>query len=1020
MNDNEGLIEVQLFSSVDQRTDSKMLPQGRLAEVENALFDKEGQTTKMRDANGYASTHSKGENIQNLDGVFVHKGRTILEGSFQDDDGGATAPRYLRAWGELDATDGSVTYEDERMAPLASIEVDRLDGADAVVKDSGAVGVKNGYTMSAWESDDSGGFSKGVTIVVTRDSDGAEVFRTLEGADKPRIAHVDSSNGHLVCLYGIVGGSGGLDALVFDTSDESTSTFNVFASGGHRSFDAVHRPGEEVFDFYWVPSAGTSISNRTYNTAGTILTSATPVSETIHSPEVEIQVTVRGGSSTTQILTWVRDNGGSSYDPRWMAITAPGTSTIVTGASNSLAAAATAPLITAVHGAGLHGNYYSFMVSRDASGVVPKHVEFSSRDAANLGVDSLPSLYHTQCSGKPVNVDGTPYWPIVSTQQTHAIGHIVMQSQAIAALSQGVSIAGNFLVGRAAPNQFVGSTALRGRTMIFPAVRQANQAADQSGVGVDIYDQPVNVFAEVSGTPKGTITIGDNAYRSGAVTSLFDGGYRPMIGAFEPPNSATLTASNSSGSLSSGVYRWRLVAEYIDADGRRWQSRPSDPLVLNVISPEDTVDLDDIYLPPGWMGGHYPALPVSVRLYRTEVNGSVYYDTGKNLPYRWGNSPLILSFQDQLSDANLISNPLLYSEGGIENAPPPPSRDIAFANGRIWIVSSDDENVIKVSKSIIDGEGIHFSDELTLDTPGQGKILALREMDGNMIILRRSSIYAVVAQAPNDSGVGSFGSPRLITSEIGCISSQSAVRTDEGIMFQSDRGIYLLDRSLSLKPIGVPVEDYSKGDWIIFKSAVKLRDHEVWFMSRNNALGNNWRWIVWNTLYKRWSYSSVFGTSFGKAADFIFKNDRYIMCSDDSVAESGSHVLSELNTYSGRVKTVTTPWLSFSQARQALQRIKRVLLFGEWRSSTSITIEIYKDWDESTVAQTLTFAATSGYSSGDALRFRGHIAPQKAEALKFKIYDTTSGSGEGARFSTLTLRYQSKRSGLKLPDSLSI
>ena len=1022
MNQNEGMMEVQLFSSVDQRTDSKMLPQGKLAELENAVIDKEGETTKMRDANGLAATHSKGENIQHLDGVFIHKGRTIIEGGFQDDDPGATSFRYLRSWGELDLDDGGVNYEDEQHAPLSSVEVDRLDGTDAVVAESGAVGVKNGYTMSCWESLDAGGFSNGLKLIVTRDSDGTEVFRDLLGTttSEPRITHIDSSNGHLVCMWNR-GGAGGMDALLFDTSDESTSTFVVFSSPGHQSFDIVHRPGEDAFDFYYVVTAATSISNRTYDSSGSIITGTTSfVTETIHAPEVQIQVTSRSESSTEQILTWVRDNGGASYDPRWVSITASGTSTISVGTVYSIAAAATAPLITAVHGAGLHGNYYTFMVSRDVNGAVPKHIEFTSVNSANVLQDSLPDLYYAQCSAKPVIVDGTPYWPAVSTVQDHAIGYILTQSQATAAVSQGVAIAGTFLIGTAAPDQFTRSVALRDRTMVFPAVRQANLAADQSGSGVDIFDQPVNVYAEVSGTAKGTITIGDNVYRSGAVTSVFDGGYRPMVGAMEPPNSATLTASTGTGGLSNGIYNWKFVAEYTDADGRRWQSRPSAPLTLNVVAPNDTVDLDDIYMPVGWMGGHFPGLPVRVRLYRTEVDGTVYYDTGKNLPWRWNNSP-VMSFTDTISDNNLISNPLLYSEGGIENAPPPPSRDIAFANGRIWIVSSDDENVIKVTKSIIDGEGIHFADELTLETSGEGKIMALQEMDGNMIILRRSSIYSVIAQAPNDAGVGAFGSPRLITSEIGCVSSQSAVRTDEGIMFQSDRGIYLLTRSLSVVPVGVPVEDFSKGDWKIFKSAVKTAEHEVWFLARDTNAGDRFRWLVWNTLYKRWSYSAQRGPNVGKQVDFVFRSDRYVACSNDTVAESTSHVLYEFeDAYTGQVTTVTTPWISFSQARQALQRIKRLYLFGEWRSSTTITIEVYKDWDETTVAQTITFAATSGYTAGDPLRFRGHLSVQKAEALKFKIYDTTTGSGEGVRFSTLALRYQTKRSGFKLPGSLSV
>jgi len=50
--------------------------------------------------------------------------------------------------------------------------------------------------------------------------------------------------------------------------------------------------------------------------------------------------------------------------------------------------------------------------------------------------------------------------------------------------------------------------------------------------------------------------------------------------------------------------------------------------------------------------------------------------------------------------------------------------------------------------------------------------------------------------------------PSLIPTDTGTINPRSIVLTPMGIMYQSEKGIYLLDRSLQVSYIGADVEAY--------------------------------------------------------------------------------------------------------------------------------------------------------------------------------------------------------------------
>ena len=81
-------------------------------------------------------------------------------------------------------------------------------------------------------------------------------------------------------------------------------------------------------------------------------------------------------------------------------------------------------------------------------------------------------------------------------------------------------------------------------------------------------------------------------------------------------------------------------------------------------------------------------------------------------------------------------------------------------------------------------------------------------MDGRLVVFKRAVIQAITGAGPNDLGQGAFNPPQAASTAIGTSIPGSVVAMPDGIMFQSSKGIWLLDRGLGLTYVGAPVEQY--------------------------------------------------------------------------------------------------------------------------------------------------------------------------------------------------------------------
>ena len=187
-----------------------------------------------------------------------------------------------------------------------------------------------------------------------------------------------------------------------------------------------------------------------------------------------------------------------------------------------------------------------------------------------------------------------------------------------------------------------------------------------------------------------------------------------------------------------------------------------------------------------------------------------------------------MSYVDTLSDAQILGNSLIYTTGGvIENIGAPATAITTLFKSRLFLVDSEDKNLLWFSKQVIEAVPVEMSDLFTKyiapTTSAQGAtgpITALSAMDDKLIIFKKDAIYYITGTGPDNTGSNDdFSEPVFITSTVGCANPLSIVFSPRGLMFQSDKGIWLLGRDLSTSYIGADVEQFNAS---VVQSAVNV------------------------------------------------------------------------------------------------------------------------------------------------------------------------------------------------------
>ncbi len=501
-----------------------------------------------------------------------------------------------------------------------------------------------------------------------------------------------------------------------------------------------------------------------------------------------------------------------------------------------------------------------------------------------------------------------------------------------------------------------------------------------------------------------TDTLGQNFHVAGGIVMAYDGISATELGFHLFPENIS-TAQGISASLADGTYNYRVVYEWIDGKGQLHQSAPSITVTKVVAAGGGTAKVTLTVPTLRLTEKTGTRTDINVVLYRAAVGLSTVY-------YRMSTTGTTIAsvYNDPTADTVALvdggvgfstSSAILYTTGGVlENTAPPSCSIVHNHKNRLFLAGLEDENAVIYGKQHIYGEGVAFTDSYNplRTAPMGGPVRALGTLDDKLVIFKKDRIYSVVGEGPLDTGAqDDYQVPQEVSGDTGCDNQRSVVTTPMGLMFKSDKGIKLLNRSLEIEDIGADVGDF---DHLTITSAAVVEDFdEVRFTTSDGVA------LVYNYMFKEWGTFTNY-----TAVSACISNGSYLhLKSNGTVNEETPD---EYNDNGSKIKmAMETSWLSLAGI-QGYQRIYYISVLGDFVSNHYTNLKLAYNFEscynESVYFNTVTGLAQTTYGTDDygeespyggsgssVYQFRWKPRQQKCESMKIRLEDIDSISTNG-------------------------
>lgn len=535
--------------------------------------------------------------------------------------------------------------------------------------------------------------------------------------------------------------------------------------------------------------------------------------------------------------------------------------------------------------------------------------------------------------------------------------------------------------------------------------------------------------------------------------AYYDGQDLSEMGFNNKPFLINTANTSTGGSLSDGTYQILAIYKWKDAFGNVFYSDLSNiigttyPLTLanSTTTSKITFDL------------HTPILStkvdVEVIIYMKKgsdqftKNQSFFIRPGQDATVRGVYNITITSYAPGvLSAAALLQNYTLedyflyatstFAAGGdYPTSAITDTRSAAIYEDRVFGISRDNPNSIFYSQQRLEGYGLEFNPNIffldAYDKRGvfEDKTSGLISMDGRLFIMKERSILYIVGSGPSRANTqDDLSSPQLVTTDVGCIAPKSLVLVPDGIMFMSDKGIYLLDRKLQVSYIGSSVERFNSNT---ITSAILLEKvNEVRFTSLEGEV------LVYNYFSRAWSWF----TDLPAVSACIWKGTYTMLLNDGRVfTESLTHkkiVQSGVST--AIVQKISPPWVRVTE-KQGWEKVYETLLVGTYKSEHQVKVSFFYDYEDyasdvyvldplpaSSYNLTTRPSNTdieSGAKTDGVYQLIIDMIRKNCQAFRMEIEDIplnlSSNTGESFALSNITVTFGAKKGPAKLPNSKS-
>lgn len=247
-------------------------------------------------------------------------------------------------------------------------------------------------------------------------------------------------------------------------------------------------------------------------------------------------------------------------------------------------------------------------------------------------------------------------------------------------------------------------------------------------------------------------------------------------------NATPPTLTSSGGSGSNYIYAFLYRNSY-NVEGVVFQDvgATCEVQLLDVAGPDsDTVTISAIPILVNGPADNYDTTNIVIDIYRTQANGTV-------LTFLHTVTNGTTSYDDTKADTDIVNNQTIYTNGNVvDNDPPPPAKFVHIAND-IAIYAYVQElgvnlpNRIRQSlKGDIDSCPVDFID----DYPDE--LMGINSVQSAFIIFCTNSTFRMENFFDSQGGGGM--SHYRISDTYGCVSNDSIVKVDDGLIFCSLEG----------------------------------------------------------------------------------------------------------------------------------------------------------------------------------------------------------------------------------------
>lgn len=556
------------------------------------------------------------------------------------------------------------------------------------------------------------------------------------------------------------------------------------------------------------------------------------------------------------------------------------------------------------------------------------------------------------------------------------------------------------------------NAAVVGSDAYFVSYKLTNQVSTIPQVAKVSVDKPKPIACEMA----------DGSHVAGANPTVYDGRWVIEDGFTNYPDLAVTSFTAGTDAVA-----FTAIYERVDSHGNVFWSAPAPPVSIECNASNNiTVKVQGLAASHAYTS---PNSVVNIALYRTTVDGSIYYRIDEQTANQKTATFLCLPIED----INLITHPVLYKQPGTVGTPLDRVNPPAFTCETVHqdrVFGANGETVWYSAKTVY-GEGTWYSDVFQFTVERGGNITALSSLDGHLYVFKSDCIFYVDGDGPPENGGNGteFSSPIELPTTVGCIDSRSVLRTPIGIMFRSSRGIELITRKQEVAFIGDAVEDHTDAYPNVTSAVLDEGQSRAIFTcattETTEGVGSSVM-LVYDFTVQMWSVlrvsddvalgqaaAAILPTVYGQSFSFLANNGTVFYENPTTSIDNGEGDF----TVSWVPTIVETPWIKMA-GLEGYQRVRRVHVQNERKTPHDLIVSVA--YDNSPV-----YTQTRRWLWSELVTFpteevEMHLAQQKCRAIRVKIEDDTPtgdypATGRGCTLFGLAIEWGQKQGTNKLP-----